>query len=214
MFTGLIECVGTLVAVRRAGESAVIEISAPLPESEISTGDSISVNGACLTVKSAAGGGRFSFDASPETIDRTAFAGMRAGARLNLERALKMGSRLDGHIVTGHVDSVGRLEKSTQSGNSVSLTFRLDNKSCRLLVEKGSVAVDGISLTVSSVTDDSFSVVIIPHTMSKTTLGALSVGSTVNIETDIIGKYLARMTEPYNRAGGLTMEKLLQNGFA
>jgi len=212
VFTGLIECTGTLVAVRSSGNSAVIELSAPLPESEISVGDSIAVNGACLTVTTF-NGGRFFFDASPETISRTSFGSMKSGALLNLERALKMGDRLDGHIVTGHVDATGSLKSRRQSGNSTLLAFSLHPDHCRLLVDKGSVAVDGISLTVAEVAEDSFSVVIIPHTLSKTTLATLSIGSSVNIETDIIGKYIARLSSPHGKKGGLTIEKLAQNGF-
>ena len=212
MFTGLIECTGSLVSVRRSGEAAVIELAAPLPAAEISIGDSIAVNGACLTVR-AISEGRFSFDASPETIERTTFGSIRGGTLLNLERALKIGSRLDGHLVTGHVDSVGSLKMIKQRANSVILTFSIPQKHCLMLVEKGSVAVDGISLTVSEVDDGSFSVVIIPHTLSKTTLGNISSGTLVNIETDIIGKYLARFAAPYRQAGGLTMETLARNGF-
>ena len=212
MFTGLIECTGRLLELKAQGASAVLALSAHFPESEVRIGDSIAVNGVCLTV-TAFDGGRFLFDASPETISRTTFSLMRPGALLNLERALKMGDRLDGHIVTGHVDATATLKSRRQSGNSTVLSFSLHNDHSRLLVEKGSVAVDGISLTVSEVTTDSFSVVIIPHTLSGTTLGTLATGSPVNIETDVIAKYIARLSAPYVKNGGLTMEKLAQNGF-
>ena len=125
-----------------------------------------------------------------------------------------MGSRLDGHLVTGHVDCVARLESRSNRGNAVLLTFRLPSEQGRLQVEKGSVAVDGISLTINEAGDDRFSVSIIPLTLAKTTLGRLDVGGEVNIETDIIGKYVARLVSPHRGGGGLTMETLLKNGFA
>ena len=211
MFTGLIECTGTVVSLRRSGDRAVLEVSAPLSASEIKIGDSIAVNGACLTVVEMQGG-RFSFDVSPETVDRTAFAVLQPGSPVNLERALPLGGRLDGHLVTGHIDCVGRLESRASQGNAVILRFSVPQEYARLLVEKGSVAVDGISLTVNGVTQAGFSVSIIPHTLVKTTLAAVGPGKVVNVETDIIGKYVARMVTPH-AGGGLTMEKLMQNGF-
>lgn len=212
MFTGLIECTGRVVALRRGGERAVLEVSAPLPISEVCIGDSIAVNGACLTVV-AMQGDRFSFDVSPETVTRTTFATLQPGSPVNLERALRLGGRLDGHLVTGHIDCVGRLESRTNQGNAVVLEFSLPREQARMLVEKGSVAIDGISLTVNGVTDSGFSVSIIPHTLEKTTLTAVGPGREVNIETDVIGKYVARLVGPHAGKGGLTMEKLMQNGF-
>ncbi|MGE0156490.1 MAG: riboflavin synthase [Geobacter sp.] len=212
MFTGLIECTGSLVALRRGGQSAVLEVSAPLPADQIVIGDSIAVNGVCLTV-TAMTAGRFSFDVSPETVARSTFQAAAPGAAVNLERALRMGGRLDGHLVTGHVDCIARLESRSQRDNATQLTFRLPSEYARLLVEKGSVAIDGISLTVNEVGPERFGVTIIPHTLAKTTLADLKVGGTVNIETDIIGKYVARLLAPHAGGGGLTIEKLLQNGF-
>lgn len=212
MFTGLIECTGRVVALRRGGERAVLEIAAPLPASEIRIGDSIAVNGACLTVVGVQGD-RFSFDVSPETVTRTTFAAAQAGSPVNLERALRLGGRLDGHLVTGHIDCVGRLESRVNQGNAVVLGFSLPREQARMLVEKGSVAIDGISLTVNSVTDSGFSVSIIPHTLEKTTLADVRTGREVNIETDVIGKYVARLVGPHVGSGGLTMGKLMQNGF-
>lgn len=212
MFTGLIEATGTLVSLRRGNDRAVLQVTAALPLQEIRIGDSIAVNGACLTV-TAMQGQQFSFDVSPETVDRTTFATLAPGSQVNLERALCFGGRLDGHLVTGHIDCVARLASKMRHGNAVLLSFNLPKEHARMLVEKGSVAVDGISLTVNSVSDDGFSVSIIPHTLEKTTLHALIPGAAVNIETDIIGKYLARLTAPHAKQGGLTMETLLQNGF-
>jgi len=212
MFTGLIECTGSLVSLRRGNEGALLEIAAPLPSEEITIGDSIAVNGVCLTV-TRMGGGRFTFDVSPETVDRSTFSALTPGAPLNLERALRMGSRLDGHLVTGHVDCVARLDSSSQRGNATLLAFRLPVDQARLVVEKGSVAIDGISLTVNDVQHDRFSVAIIPHTLAKTTLGSLRVGGAVNIETDIIGKYVARLVSPHHQGAGLTLDTLARNGF-
>lgn len=212
MFTGLIEATGTLVSLRRGGDKAVLQVTAALPLQEIRIGDSIAVNGACLTV-TAMQGQQFSFDVSPETVDRTTFTALAPGSLLNLERALCFGGRLDGHLVTGHIDCVARLASKVRHGNAVLLSFSLPEEHARMLVEKGSVAVDGISLTVNSVTDDSFTVSIIPHTLDKTTLHTLAPGAAVNIETDIIGKYLARLAAPHAKQGGLTMKTLLQNGF-
>lgn len=212
MFTGLIECTGNVVSLRRGGASAVLEISASLPAEQIVIGDSIAVNGVCLTV-TRMGAGRFSFDVSPETVERSTFSLLAPGAPVNLERALQVGGRLDGHLVTGHVDCIGRLENSGRKGNATQLGFRVPAEYARLLVEKGSVAIDGISLTVNEVGEERFGVTIIPHTLAKTTLASLQVGGAVNIETDIIGKYVARLVAPHAGRSGLTMEKLMQNGF-
>lgn len=212
MFTGLIEAVGNLSSLRSGGNQAVLELVAPLPADEIRIGDSVAVNGACLTVIDRQGD-RFRFDISPETVARTTFAALQPGSRLNLERALRLGGRLDGHLVTGHIDCIGRLTSRAAKGNAVLLSFSLPPEHARLLVEKGSVAIDGISLTVNSVSTGGFSVAIIPHTLAKTTLADLGVGMNVNIETDIIGKYVARLTAHHAGGGGLTMETLLKNGF-
>lgn len=212
MFTGLIECTGRLVSLRIGGAQAVLEVAAPLPSAGISIGDSIAVNGACLTVIDQKGD-RFRFDISPETVNRTTFATLQPGSGLNLERALRLGGRLDGHLVTGHIDCVARLTSRTVQGNAVLLGFSLPAEQARMLVEKGSVAIDGISLTVNSVSAGGFTVAIIPHTLVKTTLADLGVGGAVNIETDLIGKYVARLVAPHTKAGGLTMETLLKNGF-
>jgi riboflavin synthase len=212
MFTGLIECTGRVVSLRCGGEHAVLEITAPLPANEISIGDSIAVNGTCLTVIGMQGD-RFSFDMSPETVTRTTFSALQPGSPVNLERALPFGGRLDGHLVTGHIDCVGQLERRTNQGNAVLLNFNLPQDQARMLVEKGSVAIEGVSLTVNSVTDNGFSVSIIPHTLAKTTLAGICSGTKVNIETDIIGKYVAKLVAPYTGKSGLTIEKLMQNGF-
>ena len=193
-------------------QSGVLRIDTALPLGEIALGDSVAVNGACLTV-TAKGETSLTFDVSPETIDRTTFRTLRPGSIVNLERALRLGDRLGGHIVTGHIDCCGTLAKAeTRSGNRV-LEFSLPAENARYLVEKGSVAIDGISLTVNRVSTDRFSVNIIPHTLTRTTLAGLKAGDEVNIETDIIGKYVERLAQPWKNSGGLSMKTLAENGF-
>ena len=212
MFTGLIEDTGRVDSFHRRGEAGLLTVETALPVAEIAIGDSVAVNGVCLTV-TAKSGRTLSFDVSPESISRTLTGKLCTGNHVNLERALRMGDRLGGHIVSGHVDCVGKLSRSEiRSGNHL-LQLTLPQAHTRYLVEKGSVTIDGISLTVNEVSRDSFSVNIIPHTYSNTTLGQLKIGDQVNIETDIIGKYVERLTSPWKSDGGLSMKTLAENGF-
>lgn len=212
MFTGLIETTGRVTIFNRRGEAGLLTVQSQLPAAEIAIGDSIAVNGACLTVTEK-GNDTVTFDVSPESIDRTTIGNLRSGSRVNLERALKLGDRLGGHIVSGHIDCCGRLSRSeTRSGNHL-LQFTLPAGQARYLVEKGSVTIDGISLTVNTVSPDGFSVNIIPHTFVSTTLEQLRTGDAVNIETDIIGKYVERLTAPWKSGGGLSIKTLAENGF-
>lgn len=212
MFTGLIEDTGRVAAFDRRGEAGSLRVETALPVAEIALGDSVSVNGACLTV-TLTSGTFLTFDVSPETIARTTFRSIRPGSSVNLERALSLGERLGGHIVTGHIDCSGRLSRmETRAGNRI-LQFTLPPEHARFLVEKGSVAIDGISLTVNSVSQDGFSVNIIPHTLARTTLAGLKQGDEVNIETDIIGKYVERLAQPWKAGGGLSVRTLAENGF-
>lgn len=212
MFTGLIEDTGRVAAFQRRGEAALLTVETALPTAEIAIGDSIAVNGACLTV-TGKNNHALSFDVSPESLSRTLLGTLDTGNRVNLERALKLGDRLGGHIVSGHVDCAGLLSRSElRSGNHL-MQFTLPPAHARYLVEKGSVTIDGISLTVNGITGDSFSVNIIPHTYANTTLGQLKTGDRVNIETDIIGKYIERLTSPWKSGGGLSMKTLAENGF-
>jgi len=212
MFTGLIEDTGRITAVDRRGAAAVLTLTTALPVPEIAIGDSVAVNGACLTV-TAKTGTALTFDVSPETIAGTTLGWLRSGSSANLERALRLGERLGGHIVTGHIDCIGQLARSSAADRNRVLEFTLPAENARYLISKGSVAINGISLTVNSVTANGFSVNIIPLTQAATNLSVLKVGDKVNIETDIIGKYVERLTRPWSSANGLSMKSLAENGF-
>jgi riboflavin synthase len=212
MFTGLIEATGRLTAIERRAAAAVLTLSTALPVADIAIGDSVAVNGACLTV-TAKNGSALIFDVSPETIASTTFSRLRPGSALNLERALRLGDRMGGHIVSGHIDCIGKVVRSSETSGNRVLHFTLPAENARYLITKGSVAIDGISLTVNSVSENGFSVNIIPLTQVATTLSGLKTGDEVNIETDIIGKYVERLTQPWTTAGALSMKTLAENGF-
>ncbi|BCS53718.1 riboflavin synthase [Geobacter sp. SVR] len=212
MFTGLIEGTGRIASFDRRGAAAVVRVETTLTGTGMAIGDSVAVNGVCLTVTTKQEG-TLCFDASPESLAGTTLGNLRCGSQVNLERAMALGNRLGGHIVTGHVDCIARLARLREvSGNRV-LEFTLPPASARYLVTKGSVAIDGISLTVNTVTTDGFSVNIIPHTFAQTTLAGIVTGQEVNIETDIIGKYVERLVQPWKGGDGLTMKTLAENGF-
>lgn len=212
MFTGLIEATGRVAAFERSGRAGVLRIETSLPIAEIAIGDSVAVNGACLTVTTKREQ-LLSFDVSPESLTATTLGSLRPGNIVNLERALRLGDRMGGHIVTGHIDCIGRLARSSEASGNRVLEFSLPAESARYLVAKGSVAINGISLTVNTVTATGFSVNIIPLTQTATTLSSLKTGDQVNIETDIIGKYVERLTQPWKSGGGLSMKTLAENGF-
>lgn len=214
MFTGLIEDLGILRDIRTGTGQAVLTVGTALPMAEFTLGESIAINGVCLTVTRFAEGA-FSADVSPETLDCTTLGRLSAGSRVNLERALRLSDRLGGHLVTGHVDGLARVVERRQDGNAWRFRFQGDATLLSQLVDKGSVAVDGISLTVNQVKSDSFALAVIPHTFAMTTLQERKVGDEVNIETDLIGKYVARFLQHggHGKVQGVTMETLAKHGF-
>ena len=215
MFTGLIQSVGKVRQLNRQGNSASIQISSELVKDDLQLGESIAVNGVCLTV-TRWDDQSFTADVSPETLDCTNLGTLRANMQVNLERALRLSDRLGGHLVSGHVDCLATVQRRYRDQNAERFEFALPTEAMRYIVEKGSVAIDGISLTVNQVTDNSFSVAIIPHSLEKTTLQDCREGARVNIETDIIGRYVERLlvAKPENHpAAGLSLEFLAKNGF-
>jgi len=191
MFTGIIESLGTISAIRPAGRGRQVVIDSDMALEGIKPGDSIAVNGACLTAVSLSGR-RFQADVSPETLSKTTFGGAKVGDRVNLERALRLSDRIDGHLVSGHIDGMGTIKKRSPLDNSVIITIEVPKALSRYFIEKGSVAVDGISLTINRCWEGGFEVSIIPHTAKLTTLPHKKQGDSVNIETDMIGKYVER----------------------
>lgn len=194
MFTGLIVELGKVASLSRKQSGASLTLSADTLAKDAAIGDSIAINGACLTVVTCEGT-MLSFDLSEETVRSTNLGMLRQGERVNLEPSLRADGRLGGHFVTGHVDAVGKIRSKTMAGDAFKVVIDSPLEVTRFLVEKGSVAVDGISLTVVEAVRDSFSVVIIPHTARLTTIGFKNTGDTVNLEADIIGKYLAKFLQ-------------------
>jgi riboflavin synthase len=185
---------GRVAGVAPRGETTRLWIDAPAIASGSKLGDSISVNGSCLTVVSVQGD-RLAFDAIRETLERTALGGLKTGSRVNLERAMRADARLDGHIVQGHVDEAGRVRELRQNGQDVQLFVDCSRGFAELLVPKGSIAIEGVSLTVVGVEGEGFDVALIPHTLASTTLGELRGGERVNLEADVLGKYVKRYLE-------------------
>jgi riboflavin synthase len=191
VFTGIVESVGAVVALEPREGCTRLVLEEPRIAGGVGLGDSVSVNGACLTV-AAVSGPRVSFDAVRETLERTALGRLREGSRVNLERAMRADARLDGHIVQGHVDDTGRVRELRRRAADVQLFVDCDSDFAGWLVEKGSVAIDGVSLTVVGVESAGFDVALIPHTLEVTTLGSLEPGTPVNLEADVLGKYVKR----------------------
>lgn len=215
MFTGLIQDVGTIRKVDRRGSSAVLSIASKLVGDDLQLGESIAVNGVCLTV-TGWGSGRFTADVSPESLACTTLGYLQPGAEVNLERALRLCDRLGGHLVSGHVDCIAQLRRRYQDHNAVRFEFSVPDSAMRYLVAKGSVAIDGISLTVNEVSADGFAVAIIPHSLEMTTLRDKKAGDKVNIETDLIGRYVERFLQRSDDTpaeGGVSLDFLAKNGF-
>lgn len=218
MFTGIIEGLGTLEAIKPGGQSMQFVVAADFELDGTKLGDSIAVNGACLTVARLQGR-RFHVDVSPETVRKTTFASAKIGERVNLERALRLSDRLDGHLVSGHVDGQGILTKREKLANAILLTFSVPSQLGRYMIRKGSVAVDGVSLTINDCDAEHFQVSIIPQTAARTTVGKKAMGAAVNIETDMIGKYVERFVTDRLTSGdkpvhnGIDMNLLARSGF-
>jgi riboflavin synthase len=212
MFTGIVEELGSVKTLRREAGAARLTVSASTVLEGTALGDSICVNGVCLTVVEM-GKTEFSADVALETLKVTNLGELRVGQQVNLERALQLSARVGGHLVTGHVDAVGRIKEKKQEGNSWRIFIETPETALRYIIRKGSVAVDGISLTVADVDNKGFSIAMIPHTAKLTTLGFKSAGDSVNLETDIIGKYVERLLAG-RVEGGLTLDVLKNAGFA
>lgn len=214
MFTGIIEEVGTVRRVQHSGNASFIEIQAKKVLEDVHLGDSIAVNGVCLTVTHF-GGGVFRADVMNETLSRSSLGSLTNGSPVNLERAMAANGRFGGHIVSGHIDGTGIITDIKNDGIAVWYTVSAAPELLRYIVEKGSIAIDGISLTVAKVTDTSFSVSIIPHTAAQTILSTKKTGDTVNLENDIIAKYAEKLMKPAEtpKTGGITMDFLAKNGF-
>ena len=192
MFTGLVREVGTIVSVDGGAEGVRVLVESPTTAAGAAVGDSIAVSGVCLTVV-AVENGRLSFDAVPETLARTSLGRLGTGSRVNLEPALRAGDPLGGHYVQGHVDGVGTVREVDDEGEGKRIWFDAPRELMRYVVEKGSVAVEGTSLTVAGLDETGFAVALIPHTLAETTLGELSPGDTVNLEADVLAKYVERL---------------------
>jgi riboflavin synthase len=189
VFTGIIENKGRVESIEPQQDMARLVIRVPEIASELKLGDSVAVNGTCLTV-TACDAECLSFDAVRETLERTSLGDLKPGSDVNLERAMRADGRFDGHIVQGHVDGVGRVERITRQGDDVQLFIECDKEFAELLVDKGSVAIDGVSLTVVTAGESGFDVILIPHTLTVTTMGDFEPGRRVNLEADILGKYI------------------------
>lgn len=215
MFTGIIEEIGKVTQIQKGTHSAILQIQAKIVLEQLKIGDSVAVNGVCLTVTSISSHS-FTADVMHETLNRSALSALTCGSSVNLERAMPANGRFDGHIVAGHVDGIGKVMQIRRDDNAVWFTIQANSSIMHYIVEKGSIAIDGISLTVASLSADSFCVSIIPHTAKVTTLGMRKIGDTVNLENDIIGKYVEKFlmpTAPTSQKNTFTREWLLQHGY-
>jgi riboflavin synthase len=210
MFTGIIEEEGFIKSIRAGGRSSRIVISATKILEDLKIGDSINTDGVCLTVTEFSPS-TFTVDVMPETMLRSTFGKLKPGSKVNLERALRLSDRLGGHIVSGHIDGTGILEKIRKDENAVWLSIAAEEPILRYIVEKGSVAIDGISLTVAKVDRRAFEVSVIPYTQVETTILAKKTGDAVNIECDIIGKYIEKLSK--TNGGKIDVNFLAENGF-
>lgn len=216
MFTGIVEEIGTISSIQKGAKSSVLTVKAQKVLEDAHIGDSIMTNGVCLTITDL-DSQTFKADVMSETLDRTALGALKNGSRLNLERALNLQTRLGGHMVSGHIDGTGVISHFRKDDNAVWVTVQADPSLLKYIIEKGSIAIDGISLTVAKVSDRDFQVSIIPHTADETTLLQHKVGDRVNLECDLIGKYVEKLlglSSEENNQKKLTETYLKHNGFA
>ena len=212
MFTGIVKAKGSIGAIeKRGGDVRMTVLAADLPWSEYAVGDSISVNGVCLTAVRLLDSG-FDTDVSVETLDVTTLKQLAVGDAVNLEPALRVGDALGGHLVSGHVDGIGKVIARGDDARSIRMRFEVPGELSRYIAKKGSICVDGVSLTINEVSGNTFGLNIIPHTAEATTMGAYKVGTAVNIEVDLLARYIERMLG--SEAGGLSMEFLREHGYA
>ena len=212
MFTGIIKAKGAIGAIEKRGGDVRLRVTAAdLPWQEYAVGDSIAVSGVCLTVVRLLDDG-FDTDVSVETLDVTTLGRLAVGDAVNLEPALRVGDALGGHLVSGHVDGIGRMISRVDDARSIRMTFEVPGELARYIARKGSICVDGVSLTINEVSGNSFGLNIIPHTAEVTTMGAYEAGTAVNIEVDLLARYIERMLG--SDAGGLSIEYLREHGYA
>lgn len=213
MFTGIIEGKGKVLRIERNGEGGRLTIEFPPQLTEVQLGDSISINGACLTV-SEKGGQNVKFDLSEETLQRSTLGGLKVGSFVNIERALRLSDRLGGHFVTGHLDGIGTITEWKKERAFVQMKVRIPDHVIEYVVPKGSIAIDGISLTVNECRGNEISLTLIPHTLEKTTLMEKRIGDSVNLEADLLSKYVKRLLSPKSeKANGLDRNFLREHGF-
>lgn len=221
MFTGIIEEVGSVASIRKGAHSCVLTVNASRVLEDVHLGDSIATNGVCLTVTSFTSHS-FSADVMHETLNRSSLGSLHIGSPVNLERAMLAGGRFGGHIVSGHIDGVGTISSIKEDDNAVWYTIEAPSSILRYIIEKGSITLDGISLTVAKVTNSNFSVSIIPHTRAQTNLAPKKVGDVLNLENDLVGKYVERLMlqpiaasqeQPEQKSSGITKEFLSHYGF-
>ncbi|MGM0369875.1 MAG: riboflavin synthase [Bacillota bacterium] len=214
MFTGIIEELGEVNNIKRGNKAIVLTIKANKVVEDVKLGDSIATNGVCLTVTDFSET-EFEVDVMPETMRKSSLGELNVGDQVNLERALKLSDRLGGHLVSGHIDGIGKITDKQRESNAILITITPDPELLKNIIAEGSIAIDGISLTVAELNSDSFVVSIIPHTKEVTTLPHKNIGDVVNLETDMIGKYVKRMMqfEEKQENKDIDMEKLKNNGF-
>lgn len=215
MFTGLVAELGTIKTMKKGAKSYQLTIEADKLAKTLKIGESIAVNGACLTVV-AFTEKDFTVDVMPETVRMSTISSYKSGEKVNLEKTLRLQDGLDGHIVSGHIEGIGQIIMKKKEDIASLVTIRTPAELTRYIIKKGSIAVDGISLTVTDVTEDTFTVSLIPHTAKETTLGFKNIGDSVNIETDIIGKYVERMLSSScnkEKTAGISKKTLFENGF-